>query len=287
MRLEYLIYQRLVWDARFRRAFAQDRTSAIQREFPDYVDSGLFASRALMSGLEEEAYRRLGALHKTSRELFPRGHALLLAHYGITFFEEVLLQFLEQSIAEEGRGKASEILDPFDGYVIGPLLRRTAQYLSLGQSWINGILDYEWAVWQARRVAMGWSPLTVARPLSDGATLVSAEFDLKSLMVELKRLRDAAVGSDIVNWRIRPGIGWFGAVLFPHNGEVMEVAVDQQTWQRLSEAIQEQNLNVSKELFVSDIGFSVEASFLCCSNERLSCGNSAEDLSPVVQPEPH
>lgn len=290
MRTEYYIYQRLVWDAEFRRAFAANRKGAIRAAYKNYVDQGHFSGTATLAGLEEEAYRRMGALHRTSKEIFPRLHNLLLAICGNEFFERVLASFFSYSDDQPVCGNTLEILEPFDGYVVGPLIWTTLSKWNLGEyDWIAAAMRYEWAVWQARRVAAGWPALTVTPPLADGASLVSADFDLKALLTEIRRLEICSVGTDVYKWRIKPAPGEFHAAIFPKGSDVAEVVLDRESSFQLEQSISEKANNMTDSLrsVLERIGLVLETSFLCCSREMACFADNVGGVPGMIEPQPH
>ena len=195
--------------------------------YPEYKNSGLFSETATLYGLAEEAYRRLATLYRTSENMFPYSHNLLLAFFGNQFFEEPL-ECIYNNFASDFHDKHTiEILEPLNGYIVGPiLLRQIRKHQTNNSWWIRSTMEYEWAVWHARRVAIGWPPVTHYPPLANGASLVSAECDLKSLLTEIKRLERSTVSSDIFLWRISPGPGYYYAAIFPKNGDVMEAKMN-------------------------------------------------------------
>ena len=165
MRTAYEIVQQLMWDSNFRNLFIDDRRAALASYYPDYEDEGLFGETALVQGLEEEAYRRIASLQRTSKDVFPCSHHLLLAYLGNEFFEDLLRRFFELRDAEHYPSGALDILEPFDSYIVAPMILATAQESTPSELvWLNSLLKYEWALWQARRVASGWPPLTNHAP---------------------------------------------------------------------------------------------------------------------------
>jgi hypothetical protein len=291
MRIEYQIYQRLVWDAKFRRAFAKDRVGTIQGEYPEYVERGHFAHTATIPGLEEEAYRRMGALYRTSKEVFPRLHNVLLALGGTEFFETTLASFFRYDPRASGCSDRLEILEPFDGYVVVPVMWKVLARAKIEDSeWIEPAMQYEWAIWQARRVASGWPALGVTPPLPEGAALISTNFDLKALLAEIRRLEVSAVGSDIYRWRIKPAPGHFSAIVFVKNSEVFEANLDVDSMNDLKTAVQDCKSIVPETLrsTLERIGLVLATSFLCCSSEFAGAlKNGASEMSDVIEPQPH
>ena len=278
-----------MWDSGFRRRFLAERAGTLGQAYPACQDLALFTSIHL-PGLEEEAYRRLAALYRTSKDIFPRSHNLLLSFCGIAFFEKVLADFFDFTQSGNRAGKRLEILEPFDGYVVGPMILDLVEtWLNENIWWIRGIVQYEWALWQARRVASGWPPLKITRPLAEGATLVSADYDLKALLREIVRLENAAVGAEVFLWRIEPGPGSYYGAIFPRAGQVLEVKLDAQSFAVLKDAIALErpcDMNADLKETVAKIGLVLASSFLCCSREG-TYGEIVPDLSQVIEPQPH
>jgi hypothetical protein len=289
MRIEYDIYQRLMWDPGFRRRFLTDRAGTIREAYPACQDPGLFASLNL-SGLDEEAYRRMAALYRTSKDMFPRSHNLLMSFCGVAFFEQVLADFFDFTQSGRRSGKSLEILEPFDGYVVGPMILDLVEtWPDKNMWWIRGVVQYEWALWQARRVAGGWPPLKITPPLAEGATLVAAGYDLKALLREIVRLENAAVGAEVYLWRIEPGPGSYFAAIYPRDGQILEAKLDAESFAELQSAIaQERPCDMNEDLkdTVAKIGLVLASSFLCCSREG-TYGEITPDMSYVVEPQPH
>jgi hypothetical protein len=289
MRIEYDIYQRLMWDPGFRRRFLADREATIAGSYPDCREPGLF-TQLNASGLEEEAFRRMAALYRTSKDMLPRSHNLLMSFCGIAFFEAVLADFFDFTQSGRRAGKSLEILEPFDGYAVGPMILDLAEsWPGENMGWIRGVVRYEWALWQARRVAGGWPPLRITPPLAEGATLVSTDYDLKALLREITRLENSAVGSEVFLWRIEPGPGSYHAAIYPRDGQVMEAKLDAASFAELKEAIaRERPCDMNEDLkgTVAKIGLILASSFLCCSREG-TYGEIVPDMSGVVEPQPH
>ena len=290
MRQEYHIYQRLVWDSGFRSEFKEDRTGTLARHYPDYVDRGLFSETATLPGLEEEAYRRIAALHHTTKLVFPLSHHLILTFCGKEFFERILAGFYNFKSPDEENGSSLEILEPFDGYVVGPMiLHQIAAWESEEAFWIEPAMRYEWAVWHARRVASGWPPVSFSPPLAEGTTLVSADFDLKALLTEVKRLAFASVGAEVYNWRIKPGPGTYCSAVYPLDGDVVEAKLDPQSFAELTRAVEVGPCEINQTLrdSVAQIGLVLDTSFLCCTREMADLDSKKPDMSNVVEPQPH
>lgn len=231
MRIEYEIYQRLFWDYQFRQRFILDRDGAIREFYPNYEDTGLFSARATIYGLEELSYRVMAELYRTSKKVFPHAHALLLSFFGEKFFQEVLAVQFDFNKSTDNTDGPIEILEPYDGYILGPKILRFAKDWKNSDSWwIQGVMEYDWAFYHARRVTQGWPPVDYYPPLVDGTSLVSAEYDLKALLAETKRLNSASVGNALYQRRIVPGPGDYYAAIYPRNGEIVEAKLDKDSF---------------------------------------------------------
>lgn len=290
MRTAYEIVQQLMWDSNFRNLFIDDRRAALASYYPDYEDEGLFGETALVQGLEEEAYRRIASLQRTSKDVFPCSHHLLLAYLGNEFFEDLLRRFFELRDAEHYPSGALDILEPFDSYIVAPMILATAQESTPSELvWLNSLLKYEWALWQARRVASGWPPLTNHAPLVPGASLVDANFDLKSLVKEAKRLEGCSVAAELYRWRIHPGAGSYYAAIYPKDGNVLEAKLDVNSYTNLSSTLGQNPCQLNEELrdTVQSIGLVLATSFLCCSNEAAEANSLESSIPALVEPEPH
>jgi hypothetical protein len=233
----------------------------------------------------------MGALYRTSKEVFPRLHNVLLAVGGRKFFETALASFFRYDPCCSGRGEKLEILEPFDGYVVAPIIWKVfAQEKLSGSDWIEPAMQYEWAIWQARRVAIGWPALHVTPPLPEGASLISADYDLKALLTEIRRLELSSVGSDVYRWRIKPAPGQFNAILFPKASEVFEVTLDENSMENLRRSVQQCTDTVTESVrsMLERVGLVLETSFLCCSRELAGIVNrGANEMSDVIEPQPH
>jgi hypothetical protein len=248
----------------------------------------LFGHTATLYGLEEEAYRRLAACQRSSKDIFPHSHDLLLAHRGTAFFEALLASFFELR-KPTTHVRSLGILEPFDGYIVGPMIREFATQSLCDVKWICSVLDYDWAIWHARRVAKGWPPLTSSAPLTDGASLISADFDLKSMLREIKRLNSCNVATEVYPSRICPGRGSYHAAVYPDPDGIRIATLDRDSFQELQRAISEQRSIQRKELCdaIEHIGLVVNSSFLCCSHEAISPEKLEAGLPKFIEPAPH
>jgi hypothetical protein len=242
-----------------------------------------------VSGLEEEGYRRMAALYRTTREVFPRSHWLLKAFCGVTFFEDILASYFSFLGSREHFCGVSEILEPFDGYIAGPMVRAQAARVRLALLWIRTNVEYEWAIFHARRVAAGWPALYLQSPLPAGAALISADFDLPALNAELKRLDMAAVDANIFLTRIAPSPGSYRAIIYPNHDEVLEARLDDDTYLQLRSTVEDSHMNVGDELksLLQQIGLTLDCSFLCCSNEKPELSAVSTALPREIAPLPH
>src|SRR5689334_9706088 len=128
MRSAYEIVQRLMWDRSFLAEFKEDREKAIAKHFPEArSETRLFGETAKIYGLEEEAYRRAAALQRTSKAIFEHSHQLILSFFGTQFFYRLLATFFSR-VAEDA-SPSIRILEPFDGYVVGPHIIAQAKEL--------------------------------------------------------------------------------------------------------------------------------------------------------------
>lgn len=263
MRPEYEVYQLLAWDANFRRLVATGDFEALRRRVPGDYDLSDIRRLANSAGLAEEAYRRLASLYKVSSEIFLHAHNLLIARLGSVFFEDVLASYFSDLCASS----QYEILELFDGYVAGPRIKALAA--ETAEPWLVALVDYEWAVWHAGRVAQGWPPVRHLPPLVPGATLVSADFDLESLLREIKRLKRSSVSSEVFVDRIVPSPGIYRAVVLPKDGSVAIAKLDEKSYSELvaSTVVGAEALSSDLRCSVEDFGIVIANSFLCCSNE--------------------
>ena len=291
MRVEYEILQRLLWDAGFRRRFIGDRRRALKEEYPQYRETGLFGERATAGGLEEDAFRRMTALCQTSQEIYPCSHPILLAYVGDEFFERVLTSFHQDYVHAVRNPGVLEILEPFDGYVVGLFMAQEIEKSTVpDRGWIAQLMSYEWAVWHANRVAHGWPALYDSSPLTQGSTLVHATFDLKKVLKEIRRLRSASVGGQTYIYRIRPPTGSYRAVVYPKDGNVLQATVDETSFEALKVAIADktcEELDAHLRAIVNEIGLVVSNSFLCCPKAEESSGEVDKMISTLVEPLPH
>ena len=290
MRPAYEIAQRLMWDSDFRTAFTKDRKGALAAFFPTFGDElPLFGKFAQLPGLEEEGYRRLAAAQRTSRSVFAHSHNLLLCHLGPRFFHTLLAQFfaLRTTVAET---RSLRILEPFDGYIVAPLIVKLArEMMPESQAWVLRVMDYDWAIWQARRVAQGWPALTENPPLASGGALLSFDFDLKSLVREVQRLDACNVATEYYKERILPGPGEYYVAIYPSDGNVAEAKLDRQGYNELDAAIKEQRGLKTPELceILEGIGLIANSSFLCCSREAVDPERLEGSLPALIEPQPH
>jgi hypothetical protein len=286
VRAEYEIFHRLVWDAAFRKAFISEGAPAIRRCYEDGWDETLFNHPVVVPGLQEEAYRRVAAVCRTSKQVFPGGHELLMGHFGDAFFEQVLTDTY-LSLTQSGQG-VLEILEPFDGYIVGPaIMRRACTAATTGPRYVTGVLDREWALWHARRVLNGWPALYDASPLVQGTSLVEADFDLRNLMKEVRRLETSHVGRATYAWRVVPPPGSYAALIFPRDGEVVEARLGDAERDTLKRAILSRVSDDRLTLTARRLGMVLSASFLCCPRAEESGGEVARRLFSVVQPQGH
>jgi hypothetical protein len=291
VRLEYEIAQHLVLDAAFREAFLEDRAAALRSYYPGFEDAGdLFGRRATRAGLEEEAYRRVAEISRTSRSVFPQAHQLLVATHGDAVFESVLKEMHDDYVRGETGNAVLEILEPFDGYLVAPRIIRSFERADAANaSWLGPVLLYEWGIWQAARVVQGWPALFDSSPLSQGTTLVAADFDLKKILSTTKRLNHSSVSPAVWRRRARPPAGQYLCAIYPLNGRVAEVTLDEPTFRSLQEAMGNETGRLPAETCatVEQIGLVQEASFLCCPRDEQSDGQVREMVSDQVEPQPH
>jgi hypothetical protein len=285
MRIEYELYQKLVWNPAFRRSIAESSPEDLMFTVPDCTYGEAIVKLARSPGLEEEAYRRIAALHRISSEIFVNSHPLFLTYFGDAFFEQVLASYFSDTSSNKD---SIEILEPFDGYVAGPRLLRAATETAPKHQleWLSGLAVYDWAVWHAARVADGWPPIANRPPLVPGASLISVQFDLPSLLIEVKRLQRSEVSYELFRERIRPAPGSYYAVILPKNGTVLQAKVNAETFAELQSSTQQGAVALQPNLrcLVQDLGIVVANSFLCCSSEFR---NSIKTIPEVIFPEPH
>lgn len=280
---------RLGWDAEFRRRFLTDREACLAVEYPGSSLAGIFA-RAHRAGIEENAYRHLASLHRSSKEVFPAGHPVMCAYFGATLFEQVLCNIFRDWITRLGADDRSEILDPFDGYVVGPFIRDALGTLVDSEtSWIVGVLTYEWAIWHASRVLSGWPPLEQFPPLVPGGYLVEVDYDLQALIAEIRRVVKADACEALVRRRIRPGGPRFRRVIFPKGDSILQVRLGDDEYAEIESAITNAEACVRPSLsrVALAAGLFVENAFLCCPDELRDKRDGAEVFSSVVEYGPH
>ena len=248
MRIEYEIFQRLVWDNEFRRQFEEGRERAIRENYPQYKGNAFFVKTALIGGLEEEAYRRLASLYRTSKDIFPLSHNLLIAFYGNELFESALTQYIQEWSANSKKETTQEVLDPLDGSIVGPLVINVVEGWKEERTWLLEALKYEWAVWHARRVANGWPAISNTTLLVEGASLVDAAIDLKALLSEVERLEGAHVAPEVYAWRIKPAEGAYYGAVFPKSGNVMEARLDEKTYLLLQDLVSKKSKKMRRDI---------------------------------------
>ncbi|MCA6098177.1 hypothetical protein [Bradyrhizobium australafricanum] len=289
MRAAYEIVQRLMWDFSFRAEFHQDRKEAIAKHFPEARGEAiLFGETAKLYGLEEEAYRRAAALQRTSKAIFEHSHPLILSFFGTQFFYRLLANFFAR-VAEDA-SPSIRILEPFDGYVVGPhIIEQAKELASRSNSWVLEVMSYDWAIWHAGRVVQGWPPLAKTPPLTEGGALLAFDFDVKSMLREIKRLNSCSVASDFYKERIVPGTGSEYLAIYPSDGSVAVATLDKSHYDELSRAIQDHNSPARLEVcsVLERIGLVANASFLCCSREASDEARLSGELPRVVEPQPH
>jgi hypothetical protein len=154
--------------------------------------------------------------------------------------------------------------------------------------WLRSVLEYDWALWHARRVSCGWPALTKLDPLIPGASLVKANFDLLSLAKEVRRLNGSAVSPEIYRWRITAGKGQYFSAIFPKDGEVFEAQLDATSFDEIEQTVGKDACDLRAELrtTVEAIGLVLATSFLCCSRE-LEPSEASAAMSSMVEPAPH
>jgi hypothetical protein len=289
MRAAYDIVQRLMWDLSFRTEFRENREDAIARHFPDAQgDVRLFGGAAKLYGLEEETYRRTAALQRTSKTIFEHSHQLVLSFFGIQFFYQLLASFFTR--VSEDASPSIRILEPFDGYVVGPhIIAQARELASRSNRWILEVMAYDWAIWHAGRVVQGWPPLTRTPPLKEGGGLLSFDFDIKSMLREIKRLNACSVATEIYKERIVPGVGSEYLAIYPSEGSVAVATLGQSDYDDLSRAIRDHNSSARLEVCnaLEQIGLVTNASFLCCSREASDDARLNGELPRVIEPQPH
>lgn len=252
LRPEYELMQRLAWDSDVRRDFLADPRDAVRQHYPALIDLERFGPQQFC-GVEETAYYRIASACRASKAVFPRGHQLLMAYGGLRFFEVLLKNYLD---APRPRDAVYEV---FDGYALGPhTLNITRSYdWPSGGSWIQPILEYEWARWHIDRILQGWSPLVPARGrFGPGTLFISAEYDLKAMLSEIDRMVSAWVPAEVYRWRAVPGEGEFHVAIFGRDDSVAEVELDRVTITLLREIEREPHFPIESDLEAAliDIG---------------------------------
>lgn len=248
-------------------------------------------SNVQIPGLEEEAYRRIASVHAAIKSVFKNGHPLLLAIFGQEYFKRMAASIFQVRKGDDGLRNVEdfEILDISDGYLIGPrALKVFKEFTDDNYRWVGSVLEYEWAIWGASRVAMGWPPASLNPPLANGASLVAADFDLRSLLTQIRRLERSRVGEEVMRWRLYPSPGVHHCVIYPSNGSVKEAMLDESSYHAIQDAIMNASCRVSDQLtgLPVELDLFVETGFLCCSRESLEQAR-LEQLSEVVTPLPH
>jgi hypothetical protein len=289
MRPAYHIAQRLMWDASFRADFCENRERAIAKHFPDAnAELELFGQATKLHGLEEEAYRRAAALQRSSKAIFVHSHQLILAFFGMPFFYQLLANFFTRVSGDES--PTIRILEPFDGYVVGPhIIAQARELASRTNGWVLQVMAYDWAVWHAGRVVKGWPPLTRTPPLADGGALLAFDFDLKSALREIKRLDSCSVATEVYRERIIPGSGTEYLAIYPSDSSVAIVTLNRSGYEDLNRSINDQSSLPRSELCnaLEKIGLVVNASFLCCSREASDDARISGELPKLIEPQPH
>jgi hypothetical protein len=291
MRVEYRVMQRLLFDAPFRRAFTAERERSLELAFPGAVlDVSLFGDRATIPGLDEEAYRRIATLCRTSKEVFPCAHSLAMAFWGDRFFEDILCEYYAKYLAKQVGLTVLEILEPFDGYIIGPLFSEQITREEESRRWVSALARYEWSVWHAQRVSQGWPALYDSDPLPTGATMVEAAFDLKKLLVAIRRLQGSSVGPETFDWRIHPPPGSYKAMIYPSGDRVLEASLDDETFTALSGIRREEDhatsCSIAREAMQA-LGLKLDMTFLCCPKADEAGSEVHRAIAELVQPAPH
>ena len=210
--------------------------------------------------------------------------------WGDAFFERVLRQFFESYVEADRAHSVLEILEPFDGYIVAPaVLRELYGSMTNAPTWVCELAQYEWALWQAKRVAMGWPALYDAAPLAQGSTLVRAGFDLPKLLTAIRRLQSSSVGPDAYEWRVRPPSGEYLALIFARAGEAVEARLGRAEFDALEAArvCAAGELPGDTHTLVAEIGVVLDMSFLCCPRAEESGGEVQAMISGLVAPLPH
>jgi hypothetical protein len=291
MRKEYDVYIRLCFDKEFLNQFLLDRYSTLYKHYKDdNIDYELFLNKyATDYGIQEEYYKRLSMLLKTSSEIFRECHALILTYYGNNFFEKILSNFFNFFTKPSSQSGNIEILDPFDGYVIGPHIMEAASKWYIEDNWwLYPLLRYKWALWHANRVRLGFPPLYKYKNLVEGATIVEAKYELKLLLREVIRLNNLSVTDEVYKARIRPKVGNFYCLIMPDEKGVVEAKLNEEQFHQLKSIIDVDFFDKSSfDKDYKQLSNVINNSFLCCSNELCDGEMIEKELSKHVIPLPH
>jgi len=289
MRREYEAFIRLCYDKYFLEEFLSNRKKTINKYYPDVEDSYFTASTATSYGIEEEYYKRLATLLKTSKRIFAECHNLVIALYGDAFFEKILSNFFNENLKKRIFEYHQEILDPFDGYVIGPFIMRAAMSWHNKDSWwLNPLLNYKWGYFHAKRVSLGFPPLYKIANLVEGATLIEADFEIRPLLREVNRMENHSVSYDILRKRVLPKKGYYACVILPKEGEVIEMKLNKVAVEKLQEVSKvEDSSAIEDKDSLKKLSFVLSNSFLCCNNELCRPSEIEKELSKKVIPLPH
>ena len=269
-----------------------NRDEALRSEYPELsCKERQLISNVQTPGLEEEVYRRVASIHAATKSVFKNGHPLLLAIFGEEYFKRMAASVFQVRKGGDGLRNVEdfEILDIFDGYLVGPrVLKVFKEFADDSYRWVGSVLEYEWAIWGASRVSMGWPPASVNPPLVNGASLVAADFDLRSLLTQIRRLERSRVGEEVMRWRLYPSPGLHRCVIYPSDGSVKEAMLDESSYRAIEDAIMNASCRVGDQSpgLPVELGLFVETGFLCCSRESLEQAR-LEQLSEVVTPLPH
>jgi hypothetical protein len=138
-------------------------------------------------------------------------------------------------------------------------------------------------------VLQGWPALYDSTPLAQGTTLIEAAFDNKKLLATAKRLKASDVDVAVWRWQAKPPEGSFLGAIFPHEGRVVETAVDEETFRSLEAAVGRRAATLPMEVCATaeEIGLVQEGSFLCCPRSDESGGRVEEAISTLIEPQPH
>jgi hypothetical protein len=289
MREEYAIYIRLCHDKSFLTRFFENRKETIMSEYPE-ADVELFTnSTATKHGLEEEYYKRLYNLQGCSRDIFGECHYLILALYGDLFFEDILTHFYNTKFKPELFSGKQEIIEPFDGYVIGPYIMNVLVNMQTKDSWwLTPLLNYKWGLWQANRVALGFPPLYKVKNMKDGTTFIEADFDLPALLNEVNRLDGNSVSYDLFRKRIIPKKGYYACLIFIEGQRVLTAKLNRKSADQTKKVISAGTIEeVDDKKSLDQLSFVLSNSFLCCTSEFCDKSLLEEKLSQQTRPEPH